>query len=900
MAITNTAYAPAECVKAPGGETARVFAITTAQGRTGPTWTRQSVTWEQFCESLRKPIQKRITLDQYRALDGDKKGWAKDGPCFVGGRLSSNTKRGKKTLIDRDLIVLDADNIKPDGRSATGLAEIQLAVAALGRAFALYTTPTHTPQKPRARIVFPLSRSVSPQEYEAIARRIANLIDPALGDPERGTCVFDATTFEPERLMYFPAVFGGGQYYELDNLSGGAAGFPPVDADAMLEAYGPENAWCDCSRWPGLSAQKIDEHRKFGQLKASPLKSSNPWVRAFCTTYNIREAIEAFLSDVYGFDNDGRVQLLGGSRADGCLIFDYADGAPEDFAQDQFFVSYHNTDPTQGQEVNAFDLVRIWKFGEADKGIDPKTRPTSRPSFGAMVQWIKDELPEVVDLAAKFTALAPTTPQDDFSGVPHTLGRLAVGVPADGENWRSKADLTEVKGVWKSTIENVKLILRNDPGLSGRIGKDTFSGNRICVRPLPWDYEKNVLVRPGDAIWNEAGADDAQLRAYLSKHYGIKGDKIIDDGVAIVADLNQFNAVADWLNGLEWDGEKRLETMLIDYFGVEDDPAGYVRAATRKMMMAAVRRARLDIGETYKFDNVLTFIGEQGAGKSTFFKKLLQSHPRLFSDQMKSLDDKNKDNQITMQGFLIMELGELNALRKADREAAKKVITAECDTYREPYGKVATAHPRRCVLIGTGNVFEFLNDPTGGRRFWPIDIPADYKKRRTKSIWDDLTADVAEQIWAEAVVFANTAERTDMDTPELQAAAARAQEAHNEENPLAADVMEFLDREVPADWDSVQNKVPVWPLERRRAYWAGGDTFDGATVERDSVTITEILLELFPGRYPDAAAIQPKDSAAIRDVLTALPGWNFDSRKVRHGPYGIVRVWKRQNAGNTD
>ena len=892
MANTGTQTAP-QAVDALGAVTSRPLSITTAQGRTGPTWTRQAATWEQIAESLRTPYKKSLTIEQYRQIDSaDKKGWAKDGPCFVGGRLSSTTKRGKKTLIDRDLIVLDADSIKPDGRSATGLSMLQLAVCGLGYAFAIYTTPTHTPQKPRARVVFPLSRSVSAQEYEAIARWIANRVDPAVGDPDRGAAIFDATTYEPERLMYYPAIFGNSQFYEIDNFNAGAAGFPAIDADAVLATYGPENGWADCSRWPGLSGQKIAEHRRFGQLKVSPLKASNPWVRAFCTEYNVREAINEFLPDKYTFDANDKPQLIGASRADGCLMFDYADGAPEDFAKDQFFVSYHNTDPTQGQEVNAFDLVRIHLFGDKDKDVDPHTNATARPSFRLMVDMIKEKAPQCVDLAARFTTNTPTTAQDDFNAVPRTLGRLPVGSPADGEDWRTGADLTDVKGVWQSTAENVKLIIRNDPALCGRIGKDVFSGNRICVRPLPWDVEKNVLVKPGESIWNEYGADDAQLRNYLTKNYGIKGEKIIADGLTIAADLNQFNSVAEWLDGLEWDGEKRLETLLIDFFGVIDDKAGYVRAATRKMLMAAVRRARLEIGETYKFDNVLTFIGAQGAGKSTFFKRLLQTKPTLFSDQMKSLDDKNKDNQIAMQGFLIMELGEMNALRKADRDAAKKVITAEVDTYREPYATVATNHPRRCVLVGTGNVYEFLNDPTGGRRFWPIDIPVDFKKRRTKSIWEDLTREYSEQVWAEAVQFANTTERTDMDTPELLKAAAEAVESHNEENPLLEDIREFLGRQIPADWNAVASGKPVWSLEKRRAFWGAGDQYTGPLIDRETVTALEILLELYPGQYPTSATVQPKELNAARDALTAIDSWVYDGKKERHGPYGIRRVWR--------
>ena len=254
------------------------------------------------------------------------------------------------------------------------------------------------------------------------------------------------------------------------------------------------------------------------------------------------------------------------------------------------------------------------------------------------------------------------------------------------------------------TLENVRTVLDEWPAIRGRIELDTFHNQIITRARLPWQYDPDKTYKfPHE--WTDA--DRAELNLAVEKILGFNAPNLIDTAFTACAAQNTYNPIKNYLNGLEWDGEPRLDTLFIDYLGVKDTP--YTRAVTRKAFVAAVRRIR---HPGVKFDNMLILSGPQGGYKSTILHMMAG---KWFSDSIRTFE--GKDAMEALRGVWIMEISELEAMRRSDVTAVKAFLSKTADRYRAAYGRYVNEYPRQCVMFGTTNSNAFLSDITGGRRF---------------------------------------------------------------------------------------------------------------------------------------------------------------------------------------
>src|ERR1039457_774052 len=244
------------------------------------------------------------------------------------------------------------------------------------------------------------------------------------------------------------------------------------------------------------------------------------------------------------------------------------------------------------------------------------------------------------------------------------------------------------------------------------------------------------MIGTGDSIRGYTDHDLLEITNWLQhedrKMYS--GKDTAQDAVAAVAGRNAYHPVRDYLASLVWDGKERIETWLIRLAGARDD--AYVRAASKKWLIGAVARV---VKPGCRMDYMLVLEGKQGSRKSTTVDIL--GRPWAGSLQNQALHSESAVEGL--QGKWIVELAELDGLRRSEVTAAKDFISRVDDYYREKYGRVATAHPRQNVLIGTVNDSQYLIDPTGNRRFLPIRI--------ARTIDTDGLATERDQLWAEAV-----------------------------------------------------------------------------------------------------------------------------------------------------
>ena len=787
--------------------------IAVGRSRMDKKWKNKEIMWSDLVRRLRETRRTSETIAEYKKLSKTEQSQIKDVGGFVGGTLKSG-RRTAESVASRQLLTLDADFAQPDFWDLV-LFTLESPAAAI------YSTHKHTADKPRLRLVLPLSRPVSPDEYQAIARRVAADIDIEQ---------FDDTTYQPHRLMFWPSTPIDGEYvfaYNDDAF---------LDADAWLARY---EDWRDQSQWPESS-------RVHAEIRQSAAKQEDPTTKkgivgAFCRTYTVPEAMEAFLPGIYeACAGDDRYTYTAGTSAAGAVV--YEDG--------KFLFSHHSTDPCCGKLVNAFDLVRIHKFRDRDDDTAPNTPPGRLPSYQAMQALAADD--DRVKVSIGEERLAEV--RHDFSPEPDE---------ERDNKWLTQIDINKW-GKYESTAKNVKLILENDPALRGTAAVDDFAHRIVVLSDLPW------RKRERSAVWLDS--DDSSLRNYLEEIYGIRGRSVIEDALSEVTTRRAFNPLKEYLLGLVWDGIPRLDTVFIDYLGAEDTE--FNRAISRKTLAAAVGRV-LEPG--IKFDTVLTLIGKQGQGKTSLVRKLAHG---WHSESLVTVQ--GKDAMEHIQGFWLIELGELAAIRKADFELVKQFISKQEDSFRAAYGRRTERYPRQCIFIATTNRADFIRDQTGGRRWWPMQVD---KERQRMSHFEALTDDVVGQIWAEAVDAFKGGEPLYLNDS-MEAIARELQEAHTDESPLAGLIYDFVDQPLPENWAKLD-------LGERRDFIHGdGLDMPEGTVPRDRICAMEIWVELLNG---DPKKLTRTQSIEINDILRKMEGWIQPQGGIRFVHYGAQKGFVRKN-----
>ena len=769
----------------------KTYCIATANDRFAKLWKNTEVTFDELINRLKTTTVTPETMGEFRNLPKSKQDNIKDVGGFVGGRLKNGIRRRDKVEC-RSLLTLDADYATPDFCESIDLFA--------NYSYIIYSTHKHTAEKPRLRLVIPLSRNCTAEEYEAVARKIAD---------EIGIDQFDDTTYQPQRLMYWSSTSIDGEYvfkYSVRN---------PLDVDGVLARY---NDWHDVDEWQ-FSSRTVKQKDRLLKKQEDPTTKKGV-IGAFCRCYDIHTAIAEFLPDVYvKCSADDRYTYANGSTASGLVVYEGG----------KFAYSNHATDPAGGQLCNAFDLVRIHKYGSLDDDAKQGTPTSKLPSYIAMQEFASNNKAVRLLLHKEREQSCLSDFESDIES-------------ENDDDWVLEL-ATDGKSNNLPTIDNCMKICQKDKRLKGKIAYNTFTRRHTVLGAMPWNSE----IESRD--WTDV--DDAGLRHYIENLYGIKSKAAITDAWSLVSMENSYNPVYDYLTSLKWDGIKRLETFFVDYLGADNNE--YTRASTRKTLVAAVARI---MNPGIKFDTVLTLVGSQGCGKSYSIKRL---GGRWFSDTLTTVQGKEAYEQL--QGFWLIEIAELAALRRNEVEAVKHFTAKSEDAYRAAYGH-----------------------HTGNRRFLPIDV---HPHRATKSVFEDLTDYEVNMIWAEAVELYKNGEKLFMDTEELRTLAEAEQNRHFEESPLTGDVVKYLNTLLPDDWNKMQ-------LYERRNYLNGYEmgAEQSGTNQRNRVCPLEVWCEAFGGDRKDFTYQKSKE---IKDIIMRTGEWEQTKTNARFGEiYGVQRGFIRK------
>lgn len=705
--------------------------LATAHSRIAKKWRNRHWLWSELLQRCSETKRTGETAAEYARMSKEEQSNVKDVGGFVGGYLSGGIRKNANVMY-RTVATLDIDygtvNVWDDFTMAFGFAAM------------IYSTHKHSSKTPRYRLVFPLSRQVSPAEYEPLCRKIA---------AEIGIDLFDDTTYELPRLFYWPSTSKDADFV-FDYQDG-----PACDVDAILSQYVD---YKDVSAWP-LSSREGDVIAHEIKKQGDPTEKPGV-IGAFCRAYSIEDAIDTFLSDKYEkTGHDGRYTYKLGSVAGGLVCY-----------EGKFAYSHHETDPASKQLCNAFDLCRVHLFGAQDEG-SRALDVTRKPSYAAMQEFAaKDKAVKLLMARERAQAAA-----NDFDGLDDAE------LPEDyNDEWKAELEYTK-SGKLLCNIANIILILENDPAVAGHIVHDLFTGMDSAKDGLPWNKNANQ--------WTDT--DDANLRVWLEKHYDITGKEKIADALTAVLTRHSYHPIRDYLSGLTWDGVPRLDRIIIDYMGAEDSELN--RAMSRKHFVAAVARV---FNPGCKYDYCLIMSGAEGIGKSTLLRVM---GGRWFNDSITTLEGKEGMEQL--RRAWVVELGELSSIKRSDVEQVKAHLSKQVDIYRAAYARRVLEHPRQCVFCGTTNEALFLKGDTGNRRFWVIPVVAELRKYRD---WSEAIRRDRDQLWAEAVHYYKQGEPLYLSEELEAQAKQRQQDFNDDnDDPIVAMLDKYLNTLLPVNWDTM-------------------------------------------------------------------------------------------------
>lgn len=778
----------------------RELAIAYGNNRQAKKWVNKTIKYDDLKERLKVTIRTTESAEEYAKMSKAQRDAVKDHGGFVAGALKGG-RRKVDTVELRSMVALDGDRIDK--------AFLEKYEANAPYASLLYTTHSSTDDAPRVRLVYPLTRDVTPEEFVAVSRYLAQML---------GIDYFDECSYLPNQLMYWPSTPSNGSFVFLDVEK------EWLDPDEVLAAH-PE--WTDPTRLPTSSRESRANTTASAKVQ-DPLDKEGAvgfFNRAF---FPIGRAIEKYLSDVYEpTDNENRWHYIQSSSMAGVEIIEGG----------KFVYSHHAKDPAYLKLCNAFDLVRIHKFGDDDV----------KKSFNAMCELAMQD--DEVKRIAMEEKLAQA--EADFNA-------------SDGD-WMTRLKYQPRTGILENSVYNLNLILNNDPDFSNFAFNEL--ANRIQITgPLPWERPE------GNMFWRDA--DTAQLKSIIDIRYLPFSSRNHDVAFTKAADDRHFHPVRDYLDSLpEWDGIERVEDLFIRYLQADDTP--YVRAVTRKTFAAAVARVYVP---GIKFDCVPVLDGDQGIGKSTIVKDLVTSE--YYSETLSLTDMDDKSGAEKLQGFWAVEIGELAGMKKADIEKVKAFLSTCDDKYRPSYGKVVESHPRQCIIIATVNGERgYLRDITGNRRFWIIKL----HQKKQKKTWD-FTPEYRAQFWAEAKEIWKSGEKLYLEGDLLEAAEA-AQQSAMEVDERVGMVEEYLNTRLPDDWADMD-------LFQRRNFLQGGEfgmPDHKGVVLRTEVSNAEIWCECFGKTLQE---LKPSDSYNIATLMAQIPGWQRTTSIKRQPIYGRQRLYQ--------
>jgi putative DNA primase/helicase len=376
-----------------------------------------------------------------------------------------------------------------------------------------------------------------------------------------------------------------------------------------------------------------------------------------------------------------------------------------------------------------------------------------RDAAMAAVMGLIEGCTEIRDLQEKIAAgIAHTAEVSDVE-----REQIAIAIQSKAKDLGTKLPLSTIRGWVRARVKvSGGFVNLNDDGYP----LCTLDNFYVLMDKLEYSVRYNVIKKaielliPGSAFTRD-NRDNAAISHVLSECEKVRmSTKHVSQFLITLADKNQYNPVATWIDSSGWDGVSRLDAF---YATVRVPASGekMKRKLMRKWLIQAVAAAFSPDGIANQ--GILTFVGPQNIGKTTWFQRLAPAALDAILTGH-TLDMRSKDSIFIALSYWIVELGELDAtFSKSEISALKSFTTQAMDKLRRPYAATESNFGRRTVFGGTVNESQYLNDPTGNRRFWSIEVDG-----------FDLDSGVdMQQLWAEVKTIWGSGESWSLSMQEL-------------------------------------------------------------------------------------------------------------------------------------
>lgn len=568
--------------------------LSVGESRHSTEWIPTAFTWEELVERMRSPVRTGETAQAYAAMPKDQTIALKDVGGYVGGRSVDGTRKAG-SVTDRQLLALDADF------AHDGLWDDWQMLA--GYKALVHSTHGHTQEQPRLRLLIPMTRPVTAEEYAPIGRRVAEWL---------GMDYFDDTTYEANRLMFWPSCPQDGEYV-FDVATG-----PVLNPDEVLATY---KDWHDIQTWPRSQRAQQKAVARHADKQGDPLTKPG-MVGAFNRAYTVPEAIDAYLSDVYVPCGEGRYTYTGGSTVGGAVLYD----------NDTFLYSHHDTDPTSGKLCNAYDLVRLHLYGHLDNGEPLDKCPSTQAMYElcAADDAVRQELVQVIQPELGFE---PLDGLERFVGDTSEQGFTGLFIDSFGQSLRHSNSLGWM--VWDGT----KWVLDASAEvtmLAMSYSDQLYRQAVVALAAAPKDKQLQEFMRKVVRLRSAAGIRNMMALASAMVHE--PNPERYDAGAW---DLNTPDGIVDLQTGALRPHDLRARCTKVTSCGLTGGDAAKWEAfldhltggdaELKKYLQTLAGMAA--VGEVYEEGLVISH-GSGGNGKSTFFGALR----RVLGDYAKSVN----------------------------------------------------------------------------------------------------------------------------------------------------------------------------------------------------------------------------------------------------------------------
>ena len=741
----------------------------TAKSVTSKRGSVKKSTWKDFSERLTSPVSVAMKRSQFDDLGDDEQlGIKQRGGWYLCGERDEN--HPKRRVITRSAVTIDIDN---------GVDGIPAAVERLfGQyPYVLYSTFSSrmaADGRPRYRLVLPLAETLALDHYRALATLICQQIGMDHCDVKSSRTA--------HQLMFFPVELAGEKIEVFKNKGGELLeGFLYLE-NVWQAVFDGE--WNDLSTWPSVKGESAGVRSArleyAGQLQANPVLKPG-LVGDFCRTYTVAMAVDTFLGDAWINEGENRYTYANGSSKKGGIgyAFEAAGVVGPQGENGVFLFSHHESDPYNDRLLNAWDLVRLHKFGHLDANSKAK-KDDKLPSWAAMTDMVKND-ERVIRQAAETTS---TTIRDMFVSLDEEVKEVKEVKEDQGRDDPDQTTPTAATPTptptpapapdQKNKEDLIKHIRKNNSGAIIHSASNIKMILALMKLPVIFNEFTNSVVIGKDFGFQSKTNKDSIIRVSIEKENLFHG-KPLDDGllrdISIFVEENNlfntypssttavfnaidslarehpFNPLKDYFEALpEWDGKERLQGFWVKTAHIKDST--YAREVTENFLIAAVNMVYRP-GFSYSMVPILP--GVEGAGKSSMVKALLP-HRSLFSSSINLRSD--KEFMETSLNVWVAELEEVHALHKAEGSMVKRMITGDEMTARMAYDRMPKTIKKSIVMYGTTNETDFLRRDMGTRRFAPLPSNGDVfdaseaQRRANKAFkWIDKKR---EQLWAEA------------------------------------------------------------------------------------------------------------------------------------------------------